>query len=608
MALEQITDGMSGAEAAQTIYENDLANQQAAAAAAAAVQDRVEKGGYTKTAKDLDDRTKGFITSQDDTTPAVEMLISSNGKVLRTVDGLGRHKIELHPESEVPSGAVSGLSGAVESLPIMEGARQVFKINEGGIYAGYTNGRARRIDTDMGQDNTSDKISAILPPLQNVAYSEWVSPLFVEVPELDAILGAPVKRGLPAQGPFAKKMGHVWALNAKYKQQFDARELMPILYHGVNSQPIQALWTVDDHNAGCVLVDLRPTAAAPVTIIQNDHGSPYKPRIAELDFDNELIGSIRTLGAAGLPVTYGQISRNPANPDHILYVYREGGSNIATWSVAQSTDNGATWSKVTLFGDGTGSDYLLSREARDGTGIHIIGCMHPISGTIQTVVHLHLSWDGVLSDSINGVHIEDIFAGDNNYNMFLVDNARLLRAPVVGKRTRLHDFFEVEENVIEVVISEFIHSGDYSGQTKGQEYRHIKFNTTATTITSDTRIMAAGWPQEINAGQNDYFCGGTVIGPDTLIMAVWDAASQSDANAHKGIGTLYKCRRLGAAWEIETLKTLQNKKFSRPKVGVSFRRDPSGVQRMTMGQFYYVMEGTYYNFGDWDLSLNVYKI
>ena len=440
--------------------------------------------------------------------------------------------------------------------------------------------------------------------IPNALWSQWVWPLFVEVN--DDVFGGAVKRGLPAEGEFPKKIGGAWALQALDQGDFAGFQSAPILHVG------PAAWTVDDHNAPCVVPDLREGAASALTYFQADHNGRVLRRMSSPALD---VSRLSTAEALDLPEggkCYAMAARNPSAPDTIWLWHRRGASNSGTWRLARSEDNGATWSSHQVFGVPSRSTYFLAKETAAGDGWHLVFHEHPISGKDQRLACLRMGWDGAVSAPGLGTVLAQALEGDAAYDPFNGGASLILRTPGEGRATRLFDFLETEPGFLEVVWAEFTHTRGEGFTGTSREYRHARIDLATGAVVSDTSLGEAGWPQEVPAGGNDYFCGVTVAGPYDIVKAVWSPDDDSHANhlAHRGSGQLVRMTSsdAGASWTSTVLATAPGQKFMRPTVAARYRQDQHGRQRLTAGRRLFVSLGTYRDFNTWEADLKCYPL
>jgi len=552
---------------------------------------------WTKVPGDLTGRVTNVESGKQDrgligksTDDLVEVL-SARGKVARKVLSNGDHVFKVSPDSEIPVKAIK--DNIINSI----------SPDIGGIYAVDSSFRAIRLDDPLG--------SMTVRSHQNISWSQWVWPLFVEVPMWDAHLATPVTAGVRATSNTAKVWGGVAGLESSLQESWSGQKIIEIEYPGSSNQ---SHWTVDDHNAACMLIDLRPSASAPLRVIQNDHSGPQGTRYVDSPSGQmKDAGSVTSWSDSRSDSTYGMVARNPSNPDQIFYIYRTGNFMSAVWVLLYTDDNGATWNDVELFGVGGGSEYVLAKQARDGSGLHILSHWHPNQGGDQGVRYLHLSWDGALSDPVNGVHIADVKSEDHNYEIFDNSNSSLeVFSNTSGYRTRLFDFTETTEGGLEIVLAHFENGVSQDFSDSETEYRHIHLDATSGVVTQSSSLGDAGWPQEENVGSNQYFCGATVVGEYDVIIARWNPHTLESHQMipAQGVGELERLKSDdgGITWRREWLLKSRDKKFMRPLLSSSFWLNDSGEQVYLPGSEVHFLYGTYRGFGTWESEMKTIKI
>ncbi len=440
--------------------------------------------------------------------------------------------------------------------------------------------------------------------IPNALWSQWVWPLFVEID--DDVFGGATKRGVPAEGEFPRKIGGVWALQALDGGNFAGFQSASLLHVG------PATWTVDDHNAPCIVPDLREGAAAALTYFQADHNGRVLRRMTSPIFDVSRLSAAAALDLPEGGKCYAMAARNPAAPDTLWLWYRRGASSSGTWRLARSHDNGATWQSHHLFGVASRSTYFLAKETAAGDGWHLVFHEHPISGQDQRLAYLRIGWDGVVTAPGRGTLLANGLEGDPAYDPFHDDASLILRDPGPGRATRLFDFLETEPGFLEVVWAEFTHARGDEFENTRREYRHARIDLSTGAVVGDMSLGEAGWPQEVPSGKNDYFCGVAVAGPYDIVKAVWTPEGDTHAShlAHRGTGHLIRMTSTdaGESWTPTTLATASGRKFMRPTVAARYRLDDQGRQRLSAGRRLFVSLGTYKDFNTWEAELKTYPL
>lgn len=378
-------------------------------------------------------------------------------------------------------------------------------------------------------------------------WSEWVYPIAVEA-HGDTLIGA-LGTGLGASGRVAPLTVNQSLWGGRFeKVQFDS----------------VASGVIDDHNAPNLLVDPRPAARAPLQVFQNDHSGPGSNlrQWRSKTMDARGLGAANRLTSTGQR-TYSQSFRVPATPDTIVQFNRCAvNAGFPTWEFRLSLDDGENFSApVNVF---IGNEvYVLARPALDGSGLHLVGYVHPLGGGDHRIVYLFLrysDWALLRPDSATPL-VPNIWAMSAPITPTANGNGYVLQTPAAGLTSRLSGAFETSPGVLEVVWSEFV-IGDSANNYATGRYRHAVVNLSGGPSVSVTEIGPSGQPIESPMGTSEYIAGAEICGPLEVVAAAWSISGN-------GKGRLSRYRRVSGVWEETVVLDLPGVKSARPRPIIS---------------------------------------
>lgn len=459
----------------------------------------------------------------------------------------------------------------------------------------YADGSYR--DITHGDETTGGVVSGV--PFSAVVCGEgitnqWVWPTGIEIPSRGGeIFMAPITNGYRARDGIAKRLGTVRAMRGRGLSEWSGRDVITIW--AVSGEDTAS----DDHNSASPIARLSAGADLPLVIMQNDHGATRSKIVRVPSWDIADAEPFELVNGFTGGASYSMSARKPDDPDTIFHHFRTGSSQAARWRVGYTHDDTETWSETALYGDGTGSEYMLGKTSWDKTGWHHLIHEHPMSGVDQRIVYLKLGWDGSLSDPVNGEHVSDVFAADVDWAAFAAGQSMTVRTPAAGWRTRLFDFLETEENKIEVVLAEFTLTGIAAGE---REYRHVRFDASTGVIESDSSLGDSGWPLEIPSGTNYYFAGLTVVGPYHVVATRWITNTVITHGDHVGHSEMVdlKSTDQGATWTETLLMRDENRKIFRPLLLPRLVLDGDNHEVLRPGNFVQFCAGRYTTYLDFE--------
>lgn len=477
--MEQINEGITGQQAAQIIYANDMENSER-------FNNYFPKGNTSRFAWGVADE---------------------EGTLLFWVDLDLKMHVVLHPDSYPPA-----------QLPLVENDTFDFAVADaqGNIIFGIlANGDVYPAPSAAPPapapapfaPKTTIRASDITQPANVIAdgmWNQWIEP-YAAIDDEGTLWAASVGfRGnlyvtkRPTGGMSERiKLGHIVQNN-----------------------------TSDDHNCPAVLLDDRVGAPYPVMVFQADHNTTP---MRYWRFDNKDIGSwnpvTETIGAER--VAYTQAFRFGDE----IFVFSRVASGGRPWRVAYSSDNGDTWTARNLFTRGNSWLYMLFRLKDDKSGLNIACHDHPLNGTDQNIYMLQLDFaTGAVTAPSKPIIIADIRAAIADTGFSPIDPftvAALVYDAQGAEITRLWDISRNSAGDIAVGFNVMPNASPTLLTFEASTY-NIATIDSAGAITGSAILGAAGTPIENPKGANFYFAGLSLLSETKALISKWESNAQRD--------------------------------------------------------------------------------